>query len=292
MARPRKRGLDYFPFDIDFFSDKKIRILKARYGTDGITLYVYLLCETYKNGYYLQMDNDFEYIISDDLSMSSDKVKQVLNFLLERSLFDDKLFQSDKVLTSAGIQRRFQEAVKSRAVKTPIEISKFWILSREETQSYIKVSHLLSNSKNNKSNSKNNENNSKINDIKKRKEKKSKVDIKDTGIKPSLYFENVNLNNTFLDFMEMRKAIKSKMTDRAISLMVNKINKLNDPNTAVKMLEQSIMNSWKDIYPLKEDDEVKAKAINNSNKFNQFPQRKYSQEQMSEIEKKLLNKGL
>lgn len=88
--------------------DRKVKILKARYGADGITLYLYLLCEIYKTGYYLKIDRDFEYIVSDDLNMESNKVKQVLNFLLERSLFDNTLFQSDKVLTSAGIQRRYQ----------------------------------------------------------------------------------------------------------------------------------------------------------------------------------------
>ena len=63
MARPKKTGLDYFPFDVQFFSNKKIKILKARYGTDGVVLFLFLLCEIYKNGYYLIWD--------DDINMSS-----------------------------------------------------------------------------------------------------------------------------------------------------------------------------------------------------------------------------
>ena len=51
MARPTKQGLDYFPFDVGFFGDQKIRILKARYGADGIAVYVKLLCDVYKEGY-------------------------------------------------------------------------------------------------------------------------------------------------------------------------------------------------------------------------------------------------
>ena len=88
MPRPRKNGLDYFPLDVDFLDDPKIKILKARYGRDGIIFYIYLLCEIYKQGYYLQVDEDFEYIISDDLKIDQNKAKQVLNFLLSRSLFD------------------------------------------------------------------------------------------------------------------------------------------------------------------------------------------------------------
>ena len=138
MARPKKDGLSYFPLDVDFFEDPKVKILRARYGRDGIVFYIYLLCKIYKQGYYIQVDDDFEYIISDDLKMDQNKAKQVLNFLLSRSLFDNTLFQSDKVLTSAGIQRRFQLAVKERARKNPIEVGRFWLLKKEETEPFIK----------------------------------------------------------------------------------------------------------------------------------------------------------
>ena len=117
MARHKKRGIEYFSLDCNFFSNRKIKILKSRYGADGITIFIYLLCEIYKNGYYIIVDDDFYYIVSDDLNMNSDKVKQVLTFLLERSMFDKQLFQSDAVLTSAGIQERFQLAVKTRAIR-------------------------------------------------------------------------------------------------------------------------------------------------------------------------------
>ena len=65
MARKKQEGNRFFRMDADFFSDRKIKILKARYGADGIVLYLYLLCEIYKTGYYLQVDDDFEYIITD-----------------------------------------------------------------------------------------------------------------------------------------------------------------------------------------------------------------------------------
>ena len=139
MSRPPKAGIDYFPLDVDFFTDKKIRILKARYGADGIAIYLYLLCEIYRAGYYIRFDDDMLFILSNDLGMSPDKVKQVLKFLLERSLLDSTLFQSDTILTSAGIQKRFQLAVKERARKKPIEVKDFWLLDEEETEPFIKV---------------------------------------------------------------------------------------------------------------------------------------------------------
>ena len=151
LARPRKDGLDYFPLDADFFEDEKIKILKARYGADGIILYIYLLCRIYKHGYYMKLNEDFEYLISDDLKMSPDKVKQVLTFLLSRSLFDNTLFQSDAVLSSAGIQRRFQLAVKERAKKNPIQAGRDWLLKEAETEPFIQCTQFECFSKKNES---------------------------------------------------------------------------------------------------------------------------------------------
>ena len=35
MARPAKKGLEYFPMDTDFFADKKIRLLRGEFGAAG-----------------------------------------------------------------------------------------------------------------------------------------------------------------------------------------------------------------------------------------------------------------
>lgn len=176
MARPVKKGLDYFPLDADIFSDKKMKILYSYFGADGFTLYTYLLCEIYKEGFYMSVNEDFYYIVSSDLNMSVEKIGLIMNFLLERSLFDNTLFESDKVLTSVGVQRRYQLAVSARAAKRPITVNaKFWLLSDEETQSFIHLCPNENKSEKNDSYSENNSNKSKNNDIKKSKEKKSKI---------------------------------------------------------------------------------------------------------------------
>lgn len=175
MARPQKQGLNYYPKDVDIFSDRKIKIVMARYGADGYTLYDYLICEIYKEGYYMKTDDDLPYIIASDLNMSVEKIGQILNFLLERSLFDDKLFKSDKVLTSTGIQKRYQEAVRSRATKKTVLVDeRYWLLSSDETSSFIEVRHSDNKSENNYSFSEINPDKSENNSTKESKEKKSK----------------------------------------------------------------------------------------------------------------------
>ena len=63
------------------------------------------------------------------------------------------------------------------------------------------------------------------------------------------------LNQTFTDYVEMRKKLKSPMTERAIQLAMSNLEKLSggDNDTAVQILEQSIMNSWKGLFALKDD---------------------------------------
>lgn len=208
MPRPQKDGLDYFPLDVTFFTDPKIKIIKARYGVDGIAVYIYLLCEIYRTGYYLQLNEDSIYIFSDDLKMSPEKVMQVLNFLLERSLFDNKLFQSDKVLTSAGIQKRFQLAVKERAKKNPINAGGFWLLNPEDTEPFIKVHPSEDNSRKNGDNSGKNVGNSREESIKKSKGKESKgnkskmISPELTGSPGNLAYELTLLDGTSYPVMQ------------------------------------------------------------------------------------------
>lgn len=141
MARNGRNGRIFFYFSTDFFADRKIKILKARYGADGITLYIYLLCEIYREeGYFLRYDEDAKYIIAAELNMNYEKIGQILNFLLERSLFDNTLFQSDKVLTSREIQITFQDAVKTMGSKNPVLVSeRLWLLEKNETAAYIQT---------------------------------------------------------------------------------------------------------------------------------------------------------
>lgn len=141
MSRTQSQGIEYFPFAVDFFADNKVKILKARYGADGIMIYMYILCCIYREGYYTKVNDDFIFIISDDLHISSETVQQVMTFLLKRSMFNEQLFKSDAILTSDGIQERWQIAVAKRAQKTPIKVSDYWLLEEADTKPYIKVAH-------------------------------------------------------------------------------------------------------------------------------------------------------
>lgn len=88
---------------------------------------------------------------------------------------------------------------------------------------------------------------------------------------------NEELKNTLYEFIKMRKFIKKPLTDRALQLLINKLHKLaNTPEKAIKILEQSIVHSWQDIYELKENC-----FKNNSSK--QAKKTEYTKEQLDNL---------
>jgi len=62
--------------------------------------------------------------------------------------------------------------------------------------------------------------------------------------------EKTEFEKTFEAFIEMRKKIRKPATDRAIELLLKKINKYPE-SQRIPIIEQSIMNSWQDFFDLR-----------------------------------------
>jgi hypothetical protein len=65
---------------------------------------------------------------------------------------------------------------------------------------------------------------------------------------------NSLFDSVFDSFLVMRKQLKKPMTDKAIELLKSKLEKLApaDEQTQIEILEQSIMNNWQGVFPLKD----------------------------------------
>ena len=63
------------------------------------------------------------------------------------------------------------------------------------------------------------------------------------------------LRKAFEDFIQMRKELKSPLTERALELNIEKARKLGagDPEKMKAIVEQSIEHSWQGLYELKEE---------------------------------------
>lgn len=118
MARPNKTGLDYFPFDVDFFADEKIAAISGEFGIKGEITVVKLLCAVYRNGYFILWNEPLKYKLLRDLpGVSSELIDQIVNRLVRWGFFDEGLFDSVKVLTSRGIQKRYFSITRRRGIQ-------------------------------------------------------------------------------------------------------------------------------------------------------------------------------
>lgn len=93
-----------------------------------------------------------------------------------------------------------------------------------------------------------------------KKDKKDKNNIYSELI--SSFTSEPELIKAINDFVEMRNKIKKPMTERALQLLFGKLQRLSpDSVIQIKILEQSILKNWQDVYPLKEEPKDKKSAI-------------------------------
>jgi DNA-binding transcriptional ArsR family regulator len=94
-----------------------------------------------------------------------------------------------------------------------------------------------------------NKNNTRVNIKKVSKKEESFDDIIDNSV------ENEDVKKELYEFIKMRKLIKRPLTNRALEMIINKLNTLSkDEKEQIKILDQSIINNWQNIYPIKEDE--------------------------------------
>ena len=80
------------------------------------------------------------------------------------------------------------------------------------------------------------------------------------------YTSNNDLKETIYDFMRMRKTIKAAMTDRALKILLTKLNGLAENDAKkIEILEQSISNSWRGVFPI---NQTKTNSDNSISKKN------------------------
>ena len=92
-------------------------------------------------------------------------------------------------------------------------------------------------------------NTNKLNTNNKYKGKSRKADI--NNVLESI--EDESLRESYKAYIEMRKSIKKPMTERALQMLISKVNKL-EPNSIERqkqMLENATISNWLSVYPLK-----------------------------------------
>ena len=115
LARPTKTGLEYFPLDVNFLYDIKVRKIIKPLGPEAIGVLVYLLAEIYKdNGYYISWNDDICFLMSDLTGIDEELIKDVVSKALDVDFFNKDKYKKYNILTSKGIQNRYISATEKR----------------------------------------------------------------------------------------------------------------------------------------------------------------------------------
>ena len=124
-------------------------------------------------------------------------------------------------------------------------------------------------------------------DIEKNNKEKKKKET-EFDIEINNYTDDEKLKAAIYEFIKHRKSIKANMTTLALKKLLNKLDTLaSSDNEKISILENSIVNGWKGIFPLK-DKSNNPPTKNNGQGFNNFEGRSYDYD---DLEKKLLGRG-
>lgn len=212
MARKNKVGLDYFPFEVNFFVDLKVRRLIRKHGGQSVSIYTYLLCLIYESGYFIRWNDDMPFIIHESVGIEESLITDVLNTCLEVDLFDYDMFEKENILTSKGIQERYSYVNKQ--CKRKAFVSEFNLIDSEEMQQ----------SKENKS-------------------KENKINLE---------FIEYDFSESFYKWIEYKKEINdSYKIQRTIEAAYKKLKDYsnNNPDFAMHIVDRSIANQWRGLFP-------------------------------------------
>jgi len=93
------------------------------------------------------------------------------------------------------------------------------------------------------------------------------------------YSDNADLRQALRDYSIMRNKIKAPLTERAVTLLLNKLDTLaSTDDLKIKLLENATLSNWKSVYPLKEEKQQDKSKQGKPNKFHNFIQSEDNQD--------------
>lgn len=117
-------GITYFPLDVHL--DDSFELIEAEFGLTGFAVIVKLYQKIYGTfGYYCEWKNDVALLFGKKVGLGGNAVSEIVSAAIRRGIFDEKLFKEYRILTSAGIQKRYFEIVSRRK---KVDVKKEYLL--------------------------------------------------------------------------------------------------------------------------------------------------------------------
>ena len=111
MARPLKKGCDYFSHDADMRNHRKIKAIRTTFGLNGYAIwgmFLEYLTSSEDNGFVFS-DMELE-LISGDFGVSVTEIRSVLNYCIRIEL----LFDNNGILYSKSLNERLKQVYDKR----------------------------------------------------------------------------------------------------------------------------------------------------------------------------------
>ena len=107
------QGIPYFPFPS--VNSSVLDALEAKFKMRGLGIYIKILQEIYKeDGYYLQISDDTYLLWQMKMQTNESIIADIVEFCVQRDIFDKAMFEKYKILTSNEIQKDYITATKRR----------------------------------------------------------------------------------------------------------------------------------------------------------------------------------
>ena len=207
MARPNKIGLDYFPLDVHL--EDGVELLEAEFGLEGYAILIKLWQKIYSEGYFIEWSQDNALLFARKINVDANLVNSVVNGCLRRNLFNKIKYKEHSILTSSGIQKRYDE-VCTRAKRKNVTYNPSFLLIKTQFTTE---------------------------EMPQRKEKKKREE------------KNTELDVAIDEFKKHRKQLKKPMTDRAVSLFTNKLDGMADTDEEkIALINTAIERGWQTVY--------------------------------------------
>lgn len=287
MGRKAKTGLSYFSKDVDYYDDFKIMDLMNEYGPLGQTIYDVLLCMIYHEGYYLEVPSMEQLAVKIIKTIGNrwvkkkDFVLQVIYYCADIGLFDKTLLNQN-IITSAGIQRRYD----SVTVRNKVNKDKYRLIDKNGQPLLNAPQNPISVTETTISATEKTINDA---DIQQNKRKENNTYI---------YFNNPELEKTFRLYISMRNQNqKYPLIPEQIEELKEELYSLgNTDEERVLICKTAFIRGWKGFYPLNKQknnsnskaSSSKGKKKSNNNSFHNFEQRDYD---YAALEEKLTGNG-
>ncbi|MDZ4230259.1 MAG: DUF4373 domain-containing protein [Dehalococcoidales bacterium] len=252
MGRKQRNTVDYFPHDVNASMGDTLTVLQDRFGNDGYAFWFKLLEKLASTeGHYIDCSSPSRWkLLLAKLRVSELTGVEIMNILVEMQAIDGDLWKS-KLIWCQNLVDNVAEVYQNRRRPVPLKPVSTPINPVSTPANQVSTPKLQSETPQ-----------SKVEESKVEEKVPPYIPPEGGSVKgtkkpaalPYVLPDWID-KDTWAAFVEVRKAKKAANTTYALQLIIKELALLKEQgDDPIKVLNQSISNSWKGVFALKDKD--------------------------------------